>query len=238
MNVSKRRLNSPAAALPWLLLGASCTTIQPRYVDVQLPAYASAIFVECASTNGALAFQVNQNGQTVEAADLEWAAKASGDWGLASYSPMGQTLFQIQFNKQKQSFEATGRGGNWLENVTITRDGFLRYKGQKLGLKPDEFPCFFSGHLPRSWLRQVVSYKADADGLHLTVQDKERMTSVKIAKHGSDSPWTWQSTSNWDVYWGLRKESVQLQSRKDASMVLTAENLQGIECRWSPKDEE
>jgi len=111
MNVSKRRLSSPAAALPWLLLGASCTTTPPRYVEVQLPAYASAIFVECASTNGALAFKVNQNGQTVEAADLEWAAKSSGDWGLASYSPMGQTLFQIQFQKQKQSFEATGRGG-------------------------------------------------------------------------------------------------------------------------------
>src|SRR6476620_6178211 len=98
MNVSKRRLNSPAVALPWLLLAASCTTTQPRYVDVQLPAYASAIFVECASTNGALAFQVNRQGQTLEAADLEWAAKTNGDWGLASYSPIGQTLFQIQFH--------------------------------------------------------------------------------------------------------------------------------------------
>ncbi len=238
MNVSKRRLISPAVALPWLLLAASCATTLPLYVDVQLPAYASAIFVECASTNGALAFQIMRQGQVVEAADLEWAAKTNGNWGLASYSPIGQTLFQIQFEKQKQAFEATGRRGNWLDDVAISPDGFLRYKGQKLGLKPDEFPCFFSGHLPRAWLRQVVSYKADTEGLHLTIQDKERLTSVKIAKHGSPSPWTWQSISNWDVYWGLRKESVQLQSRKDASVVLTAENLQDIECRWSPKDEE
>jgi hypothetical protein len=84
----------------------------------------------------------------------------------------------------------------------------------------------------------VVSYTTDAEGLHLTIQDKERLTAVKIAKHGSASPWTWQSISNWDVYWGLRNESVQLQSRKDASVVLTAENLQDIECRWSPKEED
>jgi hypothetical protein len=238
MNVSKRRLNSPVFLFPWLLLAASCTTTMPAYVEVQLPAYASAIFVECASTNGALAFEVTRQGQTLEAADLEWAAKTNGDWGLASYSPFGQTLFQIQYIKQKKIFEAIGRRGNWLDEVDITADGFLRYKGQKLGLKPDEFPCFFSGHLPRSWLRQVVSYTTDHEGLHLTIQDKERLTSVKIAKHGGPSPWSWQSISSWDVYWGFRKESVQLESRKDSSMVLTAENLQGIECRWSPKEEE
>jgi hypothetical protein len=238
MNVSKRRLISPAVTFPWLLLSASCTTTLPQYVDVQLPAYASAIFVECASTNGALAMEVSRQGQVLEAADLEWAAKSNGDWGLASYSPFGQTLFQIQFIKQKQTFEATGRRGNWLDDVAISRDGFLRYNGQKLGLKPDEFPCFFAGHLPRSWLRQVISYTTDTEVLHLTIQDKERLTSVKIAKHGSQSPWTWQSISTWDVYWGMRKESLQMQNRKDASVVLTAENLQGIECRWSPKEEE
>ncbi len=238
MNVSKRRFHSRAASIPWLILASSCATTIPSYVDVQLPAYASAIFVECASTNGALSFQVNRQGQTLEAAELEWAAKPNGNWGLASYSPFGQTLFQIQFIKQSQTFEATGRRGNWLDEVSIGKDGFLRYKGQKLGLKPDEFPCFFSGHLPRHWLRQVVSYTTDSEGLNLTIQDKERLTAVRIAKHGGTTPWTWQSTSTWDVYWGLRRESVQLQSRKDASMVLTAENLQDIECRWSPKEEE
>ncbi|WP_141736237.1 hypothetical protein [Oligoflexus tunisiensis] len=236
--MSKRRFHSRAAAGALLLLVPSCATTLPSYRDVQLPAYASAIFVECASTNGALSFQVNRDGQMLEAADLEWAAKSSGDWGLASYSPFGQTLFQIQFNKQKQTFETTGRGGPWLDDVSISKDGFLRYKGQKLGLKPDEFPCFFSGHLPRSWLRQVVSYTTDTDSLQLTIQDKERLTKVRIAKHGGSLPWTWQATATWDVYWGLRQESVQLQSHKDASVVLTAENLPGIECRWTPKEEE
>jgi hypothetical protein len=235
MNVSKRRFHSPAALI---LLISSCSTTPLRYRDVQLPAYASAIFVDCGSTNGALALQVTRDGQMVEAADLEWAAKSSGDWGLASYSPFGQTLFQIQFNKQKQSFETTGRRGPWLDDVSINKDGFLRYKGQKLGLKPDEFPCFFSGHLPRSWLRQVVSYTTDAENLQLTIQDKERLTTVRIAKHGGSLPWTWQATATWDVYWGMRRESVQLQSHKDASVLMTAQNLPGIECRWTPKEEE
>jgi hypothetical protein len=147
-------------------------------------------------------------------------------------------LFQIQFIRQNQSFETTGRRGNWLDDVSVSTEGFLLYKGQKLGVKPDEFPCFFSGHLPRTWLRQVVSYKAEVDGLYLTIQDKERLTTVRIAKHGSSLPWNWQSTSTWSAYWGLRQESLQLQSRKDAAMILTTENLPDIECRWSPKEEE
>lgn len=236
MSVSKRRF--PRAALPGLLfLGSGCATI-PAYIDVQLPAYASGIFVECANTNGALSFQVNRAGNTVEAADLEWAAKPTGDWGIASYTPFGSTLFQIQFTKKTQSYEVTGRRGDWLDDVTISTDGFLRYKGQKLGLKPDEFPCFFSGHLPRGWLRQVVSYTTDADGLVLKVQDKDRATSVRIARHGGSTLWNWQSTSTWDVYWGLRRETLQLQSRKDQSVILSAENLQDVECRWAPKEEE
>lgn len=238
MNVSKRKFRSHVGSIPLLVLATSCATTIPGYVDVQLPAYASSIFVECASTNGALTFQVARQAQILEAVDLEWAAKSNGNWGLASYSPMGQTLFQIQFNKQNQGFQTAGRGGNWLDDVSVNPEGFLRYKGQKLGLKPDEFPCFFSGHLPRTWLRQVVSYKAEVDGLHLTIQDKERRTAVRIAKHGSNVPWNWQSTSTWSAYWGLRQESLQLQSRKDAVIVLTAENLEDIECRWSPKEEE
>lgn len=222
---------------PLLALVVSCATV-PNYVDVQLPAYASAIFVECASTNGALTFQVNRQGDTVESADLEWAAKPNGDWGLASYSPFGQTLFQIKFNRQSQSYEATDRGVAWLDDVTIASDGFVRYKGQKLGLRPDEFPCFFSGHLPRSWLRQVVSYTTDTDSLTLKIQDKERVTAVRIAKHGSSATWNWEALSVWDVYWGFRQESLQLKSSKDSSVVLTAESLRDVECRWAPREEE
>ena len=237
MSVSKRRLLKlwALAIVPYCL--ASCATI-PSYVDVQLPAYASAIFVDCSSTNGALSFQFNREGSTIEAADLEWAAKPTGDWGLASYSPFGQTLFQIKYSKANRSYEVTGRRGEWLNDVTINSDGILRYKGQNLGLKPEEFPCFFSGHLPRAWLRQVVAYTQDSQGLILQVQDRERLTQVNIARHGGSAPWTWQSHSTWNVYWGLGRESLLLQNRKDGSVVLTAQNLKDLEFRWAPKEEE
>jgi hypothetical protein len=150
MSVSKRRFLKlwALAIVPYWL--ASCATI-PNYVDVQLPAYASAIFVECSSTNGALSFQLIREGSTIEAADLEWAAKPNGDWGLASYSPFGQTLFQITYSKADRSYDVTGRRGEWLNDVTINSEGILRYKGQKLGLKPEEFPCFFSGLAGTGW---------------------------------------------------------------------------------------
>lgn len=237
MSASKRRLTRTLALafIPYLL--NACATMQ-NPIEVQLPAYASGLFVDCSSTNGALSFQFNRSGNTLEAADLEWAAKPTGDWGLASYSPFGQTLFQLKFTKASQSYEVTGRRGEWLNDVSLNQDGFLRYKGQKLGIRPDEFPCFFSGHLPRNWLRQVMAFTQDRDGLVLQVQDEERVTTVRIARHGGAEVWNWQVVSQWDVYWGLKRQSLTLQSRKDNSVTLSSEQLKDIECRWSPKEEE
>ena len=237
MSESKRRLLRRLTLVFATCWWASCATV-PTPIDVQLPAYASGLFVECSSTNGAISFQFNRDGNTVEALDLEWAAKGNGDWGLASYSPFGQTLFQIKFSKASQTYEAAGRRGEWLNDVLIHPDGFLRYKGQKLGIRPDEFPCFFAGRLPRSWLRQVVATAQDSEGLILNVQDRERLTTVRIARHGGGSPWVWQSLSTWTEYWGLRHESVTLQSLKDNNVTLTSENLKAVECRWAPKEEE
>ena len=222
----------------WFMLGVSACSTLPKYIEVQLPAYASALFTECSGQNGVLNFQFMLNGNAVESIDLEWAAKATGDWGLASYSPMGQTLFQMQFSKESQSLVAGGRKGEWLSDLTLESTGFLRFKQQKVGLRADEFPCYWSGRMPRNWLRKVLEFSQDGEGLLLRIQDQERQIIVHIAKHGGGLPWIWQSSIDWDLYWGLQHHSLQLQARQNKSVVLSSLNFKDLECLWLPKDED
>lgn len=216
---------------------AACSTV-PVYVEVMLPAYASALFAECSGQNGVLNFQIKRNGDAIESIDLEWAAKATGDWGLASYSPMGQTLFQMQFFKDSQRFTTDGHKNEWLDQLTLERNGFLRFKNQKVGLRADELPCLWSGHMPRNWLRKVLEVSQDSDGILLRVEDLERQILVRIAKHGAGLPWRWQSSVSWDLYWGLQHYSLQLQAKQNKSVVLSSTNFRDLECLWLPKDED
>ncbi|MCX6127985.1 MAG: hypothetical protein NTX25_02840 [Proteobacteria bacterium] len=232
----KKYLNSISIILLLLQIQA-CSTL-PSYIDIQLPAYASSIFADCSSLNGALRFQFYREGNSIEPIDMEWAAKPSGDWGIASYSPIGQTLLLIKFSKDRQNFESSGYKTEWLSDLSVSPKGFLRYSGQKLGLRPDEFPCLWSGILPRNWLRQVLAVSQDVSGMLIRIQDEERNILVRVAKHGSDLPWTWQADINWDLYWGLDRRSLHIESGRNKNVSLSSETMKNLECRWFPKDED
>jgi hypothetical protein len=237
MNELKRKI--PKKIFYWVFLGnvGGCTTTY-QYSEVQLPAYASSLFVDCSNTNGALNFQIDRQLKKIDEIDLEWAAKNTGDWGLASYSPLGQTLFQVHFTKSTQSFEASGRHKQWLDRLEIQSDGFLYYEGHKIGLRPDEFPCFFASRLPRSWLLHVTDFYENSKGLVLKVEDRDRRSEILIARHGSDDSRIWEVVTRWKILWGFAEKSVYLERKKDSGVTMSSEIIEGFACHWVLKQEE
>jgi|GEM_PF-2831734 hypothetical protein len=213
----RRSDQQPAGLLYACLVGlwflTACTTL-PKYKDVQLPAYALSYFSECTSREGAVTFALAQNAQTSGNLDMEWTSNPRAEWTLASYSPIGQTLFQVEFSKNPLRLNKTGRQSAMIEDLDVDGDGYIRFKGQLLGMKAEEIGCLLDMKLPRTWLKQVVDLSTEDQGLRLDLIDRERRTSLRLAKHGSSSPILWTVEMHWSIYLGLKDEALKLELEK------------------------
>lgn len=218
-------------------LFTSCATVPP-YINPQLPANTLQHFVECASSDGALSLQIWENQKFREQYDLEWAAKGNGDFALESYTPFGQTVLSLKFVKANQNFAIMGPKLPAMESLQIDKEEFLQFRSHRIALKPEEFPCFFQGKMPRSWLKQVVTMSADSQFLALTVQEKGRLQNLRIGKQSNDSPLLWEVETIWQSYWGLSEEKVIMQHFRDRGLVIRSQRFPTEECRILPKENE
>ncbi len=215
----------------------SCQTIQ-SFQDVQLPAYAGVYFSECRHQDGAVRFSIGGQGPEQERLDAEWASRSNGDWSLASYSPFGQTLLQVSYQEVPASLAVKAKEATPLQNLTLDPDGFLRFDGQRIGIKADEVACLLEMKLPRAWLKKVIAQNQEPENLQIEVDDGERKIDLKLGKHGLKQEWVWMFDVRWSMYWGLRSEALRFELRHGPELILSSQSYPHLSARMIPVRDE
>ncbi len=222
----------------WLsgLLLTSCATLRaPR--DIKVPAYASAYFAECVGKDGSVSFEVLENGKVQQIFDADWSADAKGDISLASYSPLGQTLFQLDYSTKSKAFRQTGSPAKFLEDLSIGSKSMLQIDGHDLGLRVDEIACILNHKLPQRWLKKIVDENLDEKKNDFLLIDSDRKIRLSFPK-GSRGDLSWSGSIEWSLYWGLKTLKLDMKLLKnEQALVLRANQFENLDVRIISQEE-
>jgi hypothetical protein len=156
----------------------------------------------------------------------------SGNWGIASYSPLGQTLFQIEYDKVASSLRKSGQQAESVSKLGVNKEGVLVFDGHEVGLRADEVGCVFSQKIPQKWISQIVDEKVDKDGLAYTIVDKNRTIVLTFSKHGSHNEYSWKADITWSLFLGLQKVRVTMGLlRSEQALLLHSDRFENRDCR-------
>ena len=215
----------------------SCVTVE-SHKPVQLPAFAGAYFGDCAGKDGSVSIEMFSEGKVQQIFDADWTSDASGDWGIASYSPLGQTLFQLDFSQKKQAFKQTGKTFAGLENLSVGRQHLLSFNGNEIGLRTDEVSCLLNHKLPQKWIQKIVSQSENPNEIEYVIADGKRTIHLALAKHGNHSEEYWKANINWSLYLGLKKLQLSVRLLRDEpALIIHSDQFEKIDCRIVSQEE-
>lgn len=228
---------SPLCALGLSLLMASCATTA-NYKTVKLPAYAGAYFSECTGKDGSVSIEMYESGKVQQIFDADWSADDRGDIGLASYSPLGQTLFQLDYSHKTKAFRQSGKPFKVFENLTVGKQNILEIDGHEIGLRSDEIGCLLNQRLPQRWLKRIVDEKSDSVATRYTILDADRKITVSLPKNSNRSEERWSATIDWSLYWGFKTLALDIRLLKsEQALVLHASQFDKIDVRVIAQEE-
>ncbi|MBC7660391.1 MAG: hypothetical protein H7249_11885 [Chitinophagaceae bacterium] len=215
----------------------SCATTE-TYSPVQLPAFAGAYFSDCTGKDGSVSMELFSEGKVEQIFDADWTADANGDFGLASYSPLGQTLFQLDFVHKSQTLKTTGKSFANLENLAVGDRRLVEYNGHSIGLKTDEIACLLNHKLPQRWTQKIVSHDETAENIEYVIVDSKRTIRLSLAKHGNRSEVFWKANINWSLYMGLKKLQLSVRLLRDEpALVLHSDQFEKVDLRIVSQEE-
>ncbi len=217
------------------LLG--CATSQ-NYRNVQLPAYAGAFFSECSGKDGSVSFELFTQNKVQQVFDADWSADADGNWGLASYSPLGQTLFHLEYSQQDQKFKQSGRPIEDLGTLTVGDHRIVSLNGHEIGLRADEVTCLLSHKLPGRWLKRIVDENNTAQETVYTIVDSGRKIHLSLDKKMKRTSDAWRATIDWSLYWGLKSMRLSVKLLRDEqALVLHSDQFEQHDIRIITQEE-
>ncbi len=216
---------------------SSCATTA-SYKTVKLPAYAGAYFSECTNKDGSISIEVYESSKVQQIFDADFSADGSGDFSLASYSPLGQTLFQIDYSAKAKAFKQTGKPFEAFQNLAVDKENVLTLDGHDLGLRADEVACLLNQKLPQRWLKKIVGEESDAHKTHYIIHDADRVITVNLPKTGSKGDESWSAKIDWSLYWGFKKLSLDVKLlRNEQALVLHANQFDAVDVRIIAQEE-
>lgn len=215
----------------------ACATTQ-SYKPVQLPAFAGAYFSECAGKDGSVSIEMFSEGKVQQIFDADWTSDGNGDFGLASYSPLGQTLFQLDYMQKQEAFKQTGKPFASLENLAVGKHKLVSLDGHEIGLRTDEIACFLNHKIPQRWLQKIVAESVNSNEIQYIVADSDRTIRLSLNKHGNRSEEYWKADISWNLYWGLKKLSLSVKLLRDEqALVLHSDQFRTVDCRIVSQEE-
>jgi len=231
-----RSLQNSALSLLTLGLGACATT--ESYKPIQLPAFAGAYFGECSGKDGSVSIEVFSNGRVEQNFDVDWTSDLNGDWGIASYSPLGQTLFQLDFVHKPPSFKQTGKAFADLENLSVGNQNLINLEGHEVGLRADEVTCLLNHKIPQRWLRRIVEDVSDNKEIKYIISDSGRTINLALNKHGNRSEEYWKADIDWSLYWGFKKMQLSVKLLRDEqALVIHSDQYDKVDVRILAQEE-
>lgn len=218
-------------------LAGSCATTA-GYKDIKLPAYAGAYFSECSGKDGSLSIEMYENGKVSQVFDADWSADSNSDYSLASYSPLGQTLFQLDYSAKQKSFKQTGKPLGALETLKVGSNSMLELEGHQIGLRADEVTCLLNHKLPQRWLKKIVAEDSTPKHTRFIIKDSDRTIRISLPKSGGKSEESWQAKIDWSLYWGLKRLSLDMKLlRNEQALVMQASPFEKIDVRVIAQEE-
>lgn len=216
---------------------AGCATTQ-SYKPIQLPAFAGAYFSECSGKDGSVSIELFSEGRVHQIFDADWTSDENGDFGLASYSPLGQTLFQLDYSQKQDAFRQTGKPFAGLEKLAVGRRHLVSLDGHEIGLRTDEIACLLNHKIPQRWLKKIVAETSSANEVQYVVADSDRSIRLSLNKHGNRSEEYWKADINWSLYWGFKKLSLSVRLLRDEqALVIHSDQFEKIDCRIVSQEE-
>jgi hypothetical protein len=158
-------------------------------------------------SDGSNSLKVPPQIYSAEYIDFDWQIRKNGDFILESYSPLGQTIFKVFYEKKIHSISLSGNVPLSIESLSVGDEGFLYYKNMKSPIKLEEMICLFEFKWPRFWLDQVIRYSASSNEVLIEFADKDRLWKLNGERLNGHS-WTWRGTIFWYSFWGLKRHSM------------------------------
>ncbi len=215
----------------------SCATTE-TYKPIQLPAFAGAFFSECAGKDGSISIEIFSSGKVQQIFDADWTSDVNGDWGLASYSPLGQTMFQLDFMHKPQTFKQSGKSFADLESLAVGNQHVLSLNGHEIGLRADEVTCLLNHKIPQRWLKKIVSDVSTSKEIQYVISDSGRTINLSLNKHGNRSEEYWKADIAWSLYWGFKKMQLSVRLLRDEqALVIHSDQFQQLDCRIVSQEE-
>jgi hypothetical protein len=225
--------NKGILALSLILLG--CATTQ-AYKPIQIPAFAGAYFSECSGKDGSVSIEMFSEGKVQQIFDADWTSDGSGDFGMASYSPLGQTLFQIDYNQKQKEFKQSGKTFPVFEKLASGDSQIISVDGHEIGLRTDEIGCLLNHKIPQRWLKKIVAETDSANEIQYMIADSDR--SIRLNKHGNRSEEYWKADIKWSLYLGLKKLSLSIRLlRGEQALILHSNQFDKVDCRIVSQEE-
>lgn len=214
-----------------LVFLTSCTTIPP-YKKIRIPAYVGSYLGECTGKDGTVSIELSESGKIVQILDADWTTEMSGNWGVASYSPLGQTLFQIEYNKGSGSLRKGGQEAESVSKLDVSEEGILTFDGHEIGVRADEVGCILSQKIPQKWISQIISEKVENEALVYTIRDKNRTIVLTIGKHSGRNEYSWKADIQWSFLLGLQKVRLSMALlRNEQALLLQSDRFENRDCR-------
>lgn len=233
----KARLNNNFLAIAVSLLATSCATTA-NYQNIQLPAYAGAYFSDCTGKDGSVSIETFENGKIQQIFDADWSSNESGDLGLASYSPLGQTLFQLDYSAKNKTFKQSGKPFRVFDQLKVGKQNILEIDGYEIGLRSDEVACLLNQKLPQRWLKKIVDEKIEKTLTRYTIWDSDRKIEISLPKSSSRSDENWSARIEWSLYWGLKSLALDIKLlRSEQALKLHASQFEKIDLRIITQEE-
>ena len=232
MSWANLRLASSAVVVVGL---SACSTTQ-NYMKVSLPVVVSTSFAECGSNDGSSDVEWIKDGKLLQVFELDWNAHSNGDWAVASYTPLGQTLFQLDFDAKEKKIKQKGQAGDALAPLGGESD-ILTWDSKALGIRYDEAACFLGQKLPRRWLKKIVSDESTNKFFRYRIVDSGREILATLDKSNRGGISGWKVQVEWSLYW-FKKMSLSMDySSSEQAILIRSEQFAGPELRIASRED-
>jgi hypothetical protein len=223
-----------------LVLGiflTSCATTS-SYQNIKIPAFAGAYFSDCNGKDGSVSIEVYEESKVQKIFDADWSSDDSGDFSLASYSPLGQTIFQLDYIEKSKEFKQTGKPFEAFRSLSVGNRNIIRLDNYELGVRADELACFLNQKLPQRWLKRIVKEEPNTNLTRYIIHDTNRVITVDLPKNGNKSEENWTAKIEWSLYWGFKNISLNMKLLRDEqALVFHSSRFDRIDVRIIAQEE-
>ncbi len=201
---------------------SSCVT-RSAYKKPELPIFLTKYFSVCVEKDGSNSLRLPEFYYSAEYLDFDWQVSKNRDLVLESYSPLGQTVFQVSFSDLNKTFSFNKINSHIFSDLEITQDDFIRVKGFKIPFKMEDVRCFIDFRFPSQWLSFINEYKFDEKKLKIEFNDSFRYWKLE-GNRFNEYGWNWKVTFHWYSFFIFGLHELVLEMKNNGEIRISSKD--------------